>query len=121
MSRSVSRLSIWTEPCVLLISWPSPNTSIARSNAPAAPVWTWIRRPSAHSNMRSSRRLLPNCRSPVALLRSIALPADSLNQFIVYWARAPSSIDTSTWSPKPVTRRLRRQLRIPIVANSAVE
>ena len=100
-SRSVSRLSICTSPCVALISSPSPNTAIARSNAPAAPVWTWIRRPSLHSNIRSSSRLLPNCRSPVALLRLIALPALSLYQFIGYSASAPSSIDTSTWSPAP--------------------
>ena len=37
-SRSVSRLDICTAPSILEISSPSPNTSMARSKAPAAPV-----------------------------------------------------------------------------------
>ena len=116
----MSRLSIWTSPCVRLISASSPNTFIARSKAPAAPVCTCTSRPSAHSNIRSSNRLWPNCSSPPALLRLIALPAESLNQFIGYSASAPSSIDTSTWSPRPLTSRLRTQARVPIVARNAV-
>ena len=91
-----------------------------RLNPPSPPECIITNSPSAHSKLSVMIRLRPKPAVPPSSRRTNDNPRSLHHHIIGVWASAPSSNDTSTSWPDPVTRRARIAASVPMAARKPV-